>query len=236
MAVPTVVLVHGAFADGSSWRPVYDALRLDRRTVIAPPNPLRGLASDAGYLGAIVERIEGPVLLVGHSYGGAVITVAGVAENVVGVVYVAGFVPDEGEALRSLQGRFPNPPLAAQLRPVEIPGGVEMSIDVAAFAEVFAADINPADAAFMANAQRPCSVAALEEPASAAAWRSKPSWAVLPTADGAIHPDLQRFAYGRAGAHVTEVPGASHVVMLSRPRLVASVISDAVVACAAIPS
>jgi pimeloyl-ACP methyl ester carboxylesterase len=236
MAALTVVLVHGAFADASSWRGVYDALRSEGRTVIAPSNPLRGLTADADYLGVLTGAINGPVLLVGHSYGGAVITVAGMAENVAGLVYVAGFVPDEREALGPLQARFPAPPLATHLRSAEVPGGPEVSVDLAAFAEVFAADINPADAAFMAIAQRPLSAAALEESAAAAAWRSKPSWAVLPTADGAIHPDLHRFAFARAEARVTEVPGASHVVMLSRPRLVASVISDAIVACQAVPS
>jgi pimeloyl-ACP methyl ester carboxylesterase len=227
MSEPTVVLVHGAFADASSWRGVFDALKSDGRKVLAPPSPLRGLESDAEYITAVTASVDGPVLLVGHSWGGALITVAGVAENVVGLVYVAGFAPDEGEALGPLQTGFPAPPAATHFVPAEIPGGVEVAIDPAAFAEVFAADLDPADAAFMAIAQRPLSAMALEEPAAAAAWRTKPSWAVLPTQDSAIHPDLHRFSYERAGARTTEVPGASHVVMISRPGLVAGVITEA---------
>jgi pimeloyl-ACP methyl ester carboxylesterase len=233
---PTVVLVHGAFADGSTWRAVHDALRADCQKVVAPPNPLRGLASDAGYIAAVAGAISGSVLLVGHCYGGAVATVAGVAENVVGLVYVAGFAPDEGETLTDLQGRFPTPPLASHLKPSETAIKGEMSIDETVFAEVYAADLDPADAAFLAIAQRPLSATAFEEPAGAAAWRSKKSWAVLPTADGVIHPELQRFAFDRARARVTEIPGASHAVIVSRPRLVAAVINDAIVACQAIPS
>jgi pimeloyl-ACP methyl ester carboxylesterase len=230
MVDPTVVLVHGAFADASSWRGVFKALESDGHKVLAPPSPLRGLESDAEYISAVAASVDGPVLLVGHSWGGALITVAGVAENVVGLVYVAGFAPDEGEALGSLQAGFPAPPAAGHFLPAEIPGGVEVAIDPAAFAEVFAADLDPADAAFMAIAQRPLSAMALEEPASAAAWRTKPSWAVLPTQDRAIHPDLHRFSYERAGARTTEVPGASHVVMISNPGPVAGVITEALTA------
>jgi pimeloyl-ACP methyl ester carboxylesterase len=227
MSDPTVVLVHGAFADASSWRGVFEALNSDGRKVLAPPSPLRGLESDAEYISAITGSVDGPVLLVGHSWGGAVITVAGVTENVVGLVYVAGFAPDEGEALGKLQAGFAPPRAATHFLPAEIPGGVEVAIDPAAFPEVFAADVDPADAAFMAIAQRPLSAMALEEPAAAAAWRTKPSWAVLPTRDSAIHPDLHRFSYERAGARTTEVPGASHVVMISHPEEVAMVITDA---------
>jgi len=227
MSDPTVVLVHGAFADASSWRGVFEALMSDGRKVLAPPSPLRGLESDAEYISAVTASVDGPVLLVGHSWGGAVITVAGVAENVVGLVYVAGFAPDEGEAIGPLQAGFPAAPAAAHFLPAEIPGGVEVAIDPAAFAEVFAADLDPADAAFMAIAQRPLSAMALEEPAVAAAWRTKPSWAVLPTHDCAIHPDLHRFSYERAGARTIEVPGASHVVMISNPGPVAGVITEA---------
>ena len=227
MSDPTVVLVHGAFADASSWRGVFDALKSDGRKVLAPPSPLRGLESDAEYISAVTASVDGPVLLVGHSWGGALITVAGVAENVVGLVYVAGFAPDAGEALGPLQAGFPAPPAATHFLPAEIPGGVEVAIDPAAFAEVFAADVDPAEAAFMAIAQRPLSATALEEPAAAAAWRTKPSWAVLPMQDCAIHPDVHRFSYERAGARTTEVPGASHVVMVSQPGAVAGVITEA---------
>ncbi|MDX6653913.1 MAG: hypothetical protein QOH18_614 [Solirubrobacterales bacterium] len=230
MTEPTVVLIHGAFADASSWRGVFDALRSDGRKVLAPANPLRGLAGDAEYISALIGAIDGPVLLVGHSYGGAVITVAGVAENVVGLVYVAGFVPDEGENLTRLQADFPAAPAAAHILPAEIPGGVEVTLDPAAVGEVFAADVDPADVAFMAIAQRLLAATAFEEPAAAAAWKTRPSWAVLPTEDAAINPDVHRFAYERAGATTTEAPGASHVVMISHPELVARVITGALVA------
>jgi pimeloyl-ACP methyl ester carboxylesterase len=227
MTDPTVVLIHGAFADASSWRGVFDALRSDGRKVLAPANPLRGLAGDAEYISALIGAIDGPVLLVGHSYGGAVITVAGVAENVVGLVYVAGFVPDEGENLTRLQADFPAAAAAAHILPAEIPGGVEVTLDPAAVGEVFAADVDSADVAFMAIAQRPLAATAFEEPAVAAAWKTRPSWAILPTEDAAINPDVHRFAYKRAGAITTEVPGASHVVMISHPAEVTAVISEA---------
>jgi pimeloyl-ACP methyl ester carboxylesterase len=234
-AAPTVVLVHGAFADSSGWRAVYDALHAEGRRVLAPAMPLSGLTNDAAYLRALVGRVGDGVLLVGHAYGGAVVTMAGMDESVIGIVYVAGFAPAEGETLRALQSRFPAPPLASQLKLAETPRGQEMSVDPVTFGEVFAADLPPVDAAFMAATQRPLPASALDEAASAAAWRTLKSWAVLPTSDGAIHPELQRFAYDRARARVTEVPGASHVVMISRPRLVAAVINEALVACQAIP-
>jgi pimeloyl-ACP methyl ester carboxylesterase len=234
-ATPTVVLVHGAFGDCSGWRAVHDSLRSDGRKVLVPPTPLEGLASDARYLRALTRGLDGGVLLVGHSYGGAVATVAGIAENVVGLVYVAGLAPDEGETLCALQSRFPAPPARSQLERTETPNGTEVSIARRTFGEVFAADLTPDDAAFMAASQRPLPARALQEPASAAGWRRRKSWAVLPTADGAVHPDLHRFAFDRAKARVTEVPGASHAVMMSRPRLVAAVINEALLACQAIP-
>jgi pimeloyl-ACP methyl ester carboxylesterase len=236
MAGPTVVLVHGAFADASSWRPLYERLAGDGRRVLAPPNPLRGLQADAAYIGSVIDELDGPVILVGHSYGGAVMTVAGVSPRVAGLVYVAGFAPDEGETLNALQARFPAPPLMQAIRPAQRPdGSVDLSIAPAVFHEVFCADLAAPDAAFMAIAQRPLAAAAFDETASAAAWRTKPSWAVLPTADEAINPDLHRFAYDRTGSTVTEVRGASHVVMTSQPDRVAGVVRQALAACAGAP-
>ena len=231
MSQPTIVLVHGAFADASIWGRVYDQLARDGHTVLAPPNPLRGVAYDASYAESVIGQIDGPVVLVGHSYGGAVITVAGRSEKVAGLVYVAGVVPDEGESVNDLQGRFPSLAMGPLVRPLELPdGSVEISIDPARFADVFGADVSPDDAAFRAISQRSVAATAFDDPAPAAAWRTKPSWAVFGTGDRPVAPDLHRFSYDRAGSNVTEVGGASHLVMLSQPEIVAGVIREAVIA------
>ena len=196
MAGPTIVLVHGAFADSSGWRGVTDALSGEDVTLVAPPNPLRGLTGgDGAYLKAFVERIDGPVLLVGHSYGGCLITEAGVADNVVGLVYVAGFAADEGETLQGLQGNFPAPPVLSHFAQTPLAdGGVEAWITPDGFHDSFCADLSAEDAAFMALTQRPLALVALTESAPPPAWRSRPSWGVLPTADRVIHPDVHRFS------------------------------------------
>jgi pimeloyl-ACP methyl ester carboxylesterase len=231
MVGPTIVLVHGAFADASTWRPVADRLRRDGHTVLAPPNPLRGLPHDASYTASVIDLIDGPVVLVGHSYGGAVITVAGSSDKVVGLVYVAGVVPDEGESVNDLQARFPSLAMGPLVQPISLPdGSVELSIDPARFPDVFGADLPAADAAFRAISQRSISATAFDDPASAAAWRATPSWAVFGSADRPVAPELQRFAYDRAGSTVTEVAGGSHLVMLSQPDIVAGVIREAVMA------
>ncbi len=173
------------------------------------------------------------MVLVGHSYGGAVITVAGGSDKVAGLVYVAGVVPDEGESVNDLQGRFPSLAMGPLVRPVQLPdGSVEVSIDPARFHDVFCADLPAADATFMAISQRPVSATAFDDPATAAAWRAKPSWAVFGTADRPVAPDLHRFQYERAGSTVTEVEGASHFLMLSQPDIVAGVIREAAMASA----
>jgi pimeloyl-ACP methyl ester carboxylesterase len=234
MATPTIVLVHGAFGDASSWRGVFDLLDRDESTVLAVALPLRGVASDASYLGAVIDQLDGPVVLAGHSYSGCVITVAGASDKVAGLVYVAGFAPDEGETITDLQTRFPAPTMADFLQQRPLPdGGVEVSVDPDQFRDIFCADVPDTDAAFMAHAQRPLLAAAFDDPAAAAAWREKPSWAVFGTADRPIGPELHRFSYGRAGSTVTEVEGASHFVMRSKPEVVAGVIRDAVMASAA---
>jgi pimeloyl-ACP methyl ester carboxylesterase len=233
MANPTIVLLHGAFGDASSWRPVFDRLVGDGHTVLAPPNPLRGLPYDASYTASVIDQLDGPVVLVGHSYGGAVITVAGTSDKVAGLVYVAGVVPNEGESVNGLQERFPSLAMGPLVRPTVLPDGtVEASIDPARFHDVFCADLPDADAAFMAISQRSISATAFDDPATAAAWRSKPSWAVFGTGDRPIAPDLQRFQYERADSTVTEVEGASHFLMLSQPDIVAGVIREAVMASA----
>jgi pimeloyl-ACP methyl ester carboxylesterase len=232
-STPTVVLVHGAFADAASWSGVITELQSQGIPVIAPPNPLRGLASDAAYVASVTAQIDGPVILVGHSYGGALITVAGTTENVVGLVYVAAYVLEEGESLGELQGRFPASPLVSNLKqwtyPVEgADPAVEVTITPEAFPDVFAADVSADVTKVLAVAQRPLAAAAFEETASAAAWKSKPSWALVAGADQAINPEVERFGAKRAGATVVEIEGASHAVAVSQPKEVANLILDAV--------
>ncbi|MFE4756289.1 alpha/beta fold hydrolase [Streptomyces mirabilis] len=230
---PTALLVHGAFADAASWSGVIAELQNHGIPVVAPPNPLRSLASDAAYIASVAAQIDGPVVLVGHSYGGAVITVAGTAQNVVGLVFVAAYVLEEGESLGELQGRFPDSPLGSSLKQARYPveGGdpaVEVTIVPEAFPAVFAADV-PADVTkVLAVAQRPLAAGAFTETATAAAWKTKPSWALVAAADQAINPEVERFGAKRAGATILEVEGASHAVAVSRPKLVADLIRDAV--------
>jgi len=226
----TIVLVHGAFADASGWAGVDAELAGDDVDVIAPPNPLRGVASDAAYISSVLDQLDGPVVLVGHSYGGAVITTAGQHEKVVALVYVAGYAPDEGETLAALQGRFPDSPLAEHLRFAPVPGGTDASIDPDAFPHVFAADVPLETTGFLARSQRPLSASVFEEPSGAPAWRTKPSWGIVAAADTTINPDVERFGYERAGMTVTEVPGASHAVFISQPAAVAAVIREAAAA------
>src|SRR3954470_14904440 len=236
MTKPTILLIHGAFGDASSWRPVFDLLEGDEYTVLAPPCPLRGVATDASYTAAVIDQLDGPVVLVGHSYSGCVITAAGASGKVAGLVYVAGFAPDEGESIADLQGRYPSLAMGNFLQPRPLPdGGVELSVDPTRFHDIFCADVPDADAEFMAHAQRPLLATAFEEPAAAAAGRVKPSWGVFGTGDQPIAPQLHRFSYERAGSEVTEVEGASHFVMLSKPDVVARVIREAAMASAPRP-
>lgn len=227
MSQPTVVLVHGAFADASSFGDVIPLLLEDQIPVRAPAVPNRSLNGDAAYVGAVVASIRGPVVLVGHSYGCAVATVAGTAANVTSLVYLAGFVPDEGETLGELAGRFPESDLATALVPTPIPGGVDLTVAVDKFAAVFAHDVNPQVARTLAVTQRPLSGAAFEEPAGAAAWHTKPAWGVIASADHTINPDVQRFAYERADVASVEVE-SSHLLMLSQPTVAVNLIKKAV--------
>lgn len=235
MANPTIVLVHGAFADASGFRGMYNELLSEGVTVVAPPNPLRGLSGgDGEYLKAVIGEIDGPILLVGHSYGGSVITAAGTTDNVVGLVYISGFTPDKGENLTDLQSKFPPPGIIPYLVEHRLPdGGNEFTLAPQGFHESFCADIPADDAAFYAISQRPLAGVALTEAAPTPAWRSRPAWAVLPTADRCIDPGVHRFSYQRMGATVTEIDGASHVVMISHPKQVAQVVMTAVRTCTA---
>ncbi|XVV16259.1 alpha/beta fold hydrolase [Actinoplanes sp. CA-131856] len=227
----TVVLVHGAFADASSFAKLIPELLDSDITVIAPAVPNRSLVGDAAYIASIVRGIDGPVLLVGHSYGGAVITVAGAEENVKGLVYLSGYALDEGESLGQLQGGFPDSDLAQALvyTKFPVPGaedGTDVSVDIAKFPAVFAHDVDPALACVLAVSQRPLTALAFGEPAPVAAWKTTPSWGVVSSSDHTINPDVERFGYQRAGAKVTEID-SSHLVMLSHPQQVADIIREA---------
>ncbi len=233
---PTVVLVHGAFADASGWNGVVERLQADGVQVTAPPNPLRGISIDSAYIASFLEQIPGPVLAVGHSYGGAVITNAvPKVNNVVGLVYVAAFAPDEGERLIDIESNSKDSVLNTALMQLQYPNGqgaetaVEFAIDPEKFHDAFAADLPAEQTAVMAATQRPVAELAFSEPSGVPAWRNLPSWAVVPTGDKAAGSDVVRSMAERAGARITEVEG-SHVIMMSQPQEVAGVILTAVAA------
>jgi pimeloyl-ACP methyl ester carboxylesterase len=190
MAGPTIVLVHGAFADASSFRPLYDRLLEEDVTILAPPNPLRGLTGgDGEYIKKVVGEIDGPVLLVGHSYGGSVITAAGTAENVVGLVYISGFAPDEGENLTDLQSKFPAPAIIPYIVEHELPDGAkEFTLAPEGFHDTFCADIPAEDAAFYAISQRPLAGVALTEAAGHRRGAAAPSGGCLGPLTGVSTP------------------------------------------------
>jgi pimeloyl-ACP methyl ester carboxylesterase len=232
----TVVLVHGAFADGSSWNGVIERLQALGIQVTAPANPLRGVASDSAYIASVFEQIPGPVLAVGHSYGGAVISnAATIAENVVGLVFVAAFATDEGEVLGEATATSKDAILGTALIPVQYPTGdgaetaTEFVVDSAKFHEAFAADLPQHQAASMAATQRPVSEVGFSDPSGPPAWKNLPSWTVVATADKAAGTDLVRSMAERAGATITEVDG-SHVIMVSQPEAVTDVIMTAAAA------
>jgi pimeloyl-ACP methyl ester carboxylesterase len=234
---PTVVLVHGAFADGATWAPVARALLDADCPVLVPAVPNRSLSGDAASLRFLLERIDGPVLLVGHSYGGAVITVAGVAENVVGLVYVAGYALEEGESIGRLQGRFPVSDLAANLvytsPSTEDGEAADVSVRISAFPELLAEGIPVAVAEVLAVSQRPLAAAVLGEPAAAAAWRTRPGWGVVAARDRALDPDVQRFGYERAGLlAVTEID-APHLAPMTHAGEIVAVVRTALAALSA---
>jgi pimeloyl-ACP methyl ester carboxylesterase len=228
---PTVVLVHGAFADASGWTGIIRELQSDGFSVHAPAVPLRGLSSDAKAIGAYVSAVDGPVLLVGHSYGGAVITEASAAlDNVVGLVYLAAFGLDIDESILSVQEPFAPPLLATTARPssYDAPGaagGPELFIDVAGFRETFCADVPVDLAAVMAATQRPVAAAALGEKCTSAGWRTKPSSYLVSAFDNMISPDAERFMGQRMGGRV-ETLQASHCGFITQPVKVAAFVLD----------
>ncbi|WP_209305797.1 alpha/beta fold hydrolase [Mycobacterium sp. PS03-16] len=231
-AKPTVVLVHGAFADSSSWNGVIKNLAADGYPVIAAANPLRGLHSDAEYVRSVLNSVPGPVVLAGHSYGGSVMSQAAAEQpNVKALVYIASFLLEEGESTSELAGKFPGAELGPALDPVTFPlpdgnTGEDLYIRQDEFRRVFAADVPPDVADLMAATQRPITAAALAEPASKAAWKTIPSWNMVTTGDLAIPAESMRFMGERAGATNSEID-ASHAVTVSQPDAVADLIKEA---------
>lgn len=231
-AKPTIVLVHGAMADSSSWSGVIPRLQADGYRVVSAANPLRGLSSDATYVSTVVKAVRGPVVLVGHSYGGTVISNTH-ENNVQALVYVAALAPEAGESTLDLVGKFPGSVLGPALAaPVDLPDGAhDLYVDQARFREPFAADLPEAQTRILAATLRPVEDAALKEASGTPAWKTIPSWFVYGTADKSIPAAAHAFMAERAKAKdVVAVPGASHLVMLSRPEEVARVIEEAAAA------
>src|SRR5881396_3188579 len=222
-AARPVVLVHGGFVDGSGWERVYKILRKDRYTVSIVQNPTISLAGDVAVTKRVIAAQNGPVILVGHSYGGAVITEAGNDPKVAGLVYITAFAPDRGESVSSL---IKDPVPGAPVPPILPPQDGFLFLDKAKFPASFAADVAPDAAAFMADAQVPWGVEALSGAITEPAWRSKPSWYLVTTNDRMIPPDAQRAMSKRTGAKVVEIEG-SHAVYVSQPQAVAHLIEEA---------
>jgi len=220
---PTVVLVHGGFVDGAGWEGVYKILKKDGYDVSIVQNPTLTLAGDVAATRQTIGQAKGPVVLVGHSYGGVVITEAGNDPKVSKLVYIAAFAPDKGESVASL---IKNPPPGAPVPPILPPQDGFLFLDKAKFAASFAADVEADKAAFMADSQVPWGVGALEGAVSEPAWKKKPTWYLVATEDKMIPPPAQRFMSKRADATVVESPG-SHAVYVSRPEVVASIIKKA---------
>jgi pimeloyl-ACP methyl ester carboxylesterase len=225
----TVVLVHGGFVDGSGWEGVYQILKRNGHSVAVVQNPTTSLADDVAATRRVLAAQEGPVVLVGHSYGGVVITEAGNDAKVAALVYVAAFAPDRGESVSAL---IKDPPPGAPVPPILPPQGGFLFLDQAKFAASFAADLDAEKAAFLADSQVPWGVAALDGAISEPAWKSKPSWYLVATEDRMIPPAAQRAMSKRAGSTVIEVAG-SHAVYVSQPAAVAALIEEAVAAAKA---
>ena len=225
-SVGNVVLVHGGFVDGSGWQGVHDLLTTDGYRVAVVQNPTLSLADDTAVTRRVIDSLDGPVVLVGHSYGGAVITEAGLHENVAALVYIAAFAPDKGESVNTLIAGFP---ADGPQPPVLPPKEGFLFLDRDKFHASFAADVPAGLAAFMADSQVPWGVDALGGTISEAAWRMKPSWYLVASDDRMINPSAQRSMSERAGSTVTEVPG-SHAIYVSQPAAVAAVITQAAAA------
>ncbi|WP_431914514.1 alpha/beta fold hydrolase [Nonomuraea jabiensis] len=227
---PTIVLVHGAFAEGGGFTAIVRRLVADGYPVVAAPNPLRGLSSDAEQVKALLNTIEGPIVLVGHSYGGAVVSAAATGNREVkALVYLAAFVPETGESVQELVEKFPGSTVGESLKPVPLPGGqVDLYIDPRVFHPHFAGDLPAEEAALFAITQRPATGAALGEPAAGPqAWHTIPGYNLISGADRIIPPAAQEFMAQRSGATVQVVEGASHLVFVSHPGTTAALIDRA---------
>jgi pimeloyl-ACP methyl ester carboxylesterase len=222
-SVKNVVLVHGGFVDGSGWQGVYDVLKKDGYNVSIVQNPTSSLADDVAVTKRMLATQNGPAILVGHSYGGVVITEAGTDPNVAGLVYIAAFAPDKGESVSEL---IKNPPPGAPVPPILPPQDGYLFLDRTKFRASFAADVSADTAAFMADSQVPWGLEALNGAVSEPAWKTKPSWYLVSTEDKMIPPDAQRAMSKRAGSTVDEVKG-SHAVYVSQPKAVAAIIAKA---------
>lgn len=223
--VKDIVLVHGAWVNGSGWRPVYDILVKDGYHVSVAEHPLTSFGDDVTAVKRVVDMQQGPVILVGHSYGGAIITDVGNDAKVVGLVYIAAHALDEGETEVANGKRFPS--ATSKTPDIKKTADGFLYLDPAKYAEDFAADLNPAQAAFEANAQELTAASVFSAPAGKPAWKTKPSWYAVATADRIINPDLERMYAKRAGSHTIEVQGASHSVYQSHPKEVAALIEQA---------
>ena len=221
--IRNVVLVHGGFVDGSGWESVYNILKNDGYNVAIVQNPTISLEDDVAVTKRVIAAQNGPVILVGHSYGGVVITEAGNDENVAGLVYITAFAPDKGESVGSL---IKDPPAGAPVPPILPPVDGFLLLDREKFPASFAGDIDPAKAEFMADSQVPWGLGAISGEITEPAWRSKPSWYLVVTDDKMIPPPAQEFMSQRAGATVERVPG-SHSIYVSQPQAVASLIKEA---------
>ncbi|MFF7469152.1 alpha/beta fold hydrolase [Streptomyces sp. NPDC008092] len=230
---PTIVLVHGAFADASSWNGVVQRLQQNGYTVAAPANPLRGIPEDSAYLASFLKSVSGPIVLVGHSYGGEVITQAAVGnDNVKALVYIDAIMPDAGESFTSLSAKFAPAPLTKALKQVPFRNGdgttgTDVYVQPALLRQVFAADLPTSQTTLLAATQRPIALSAFSAKLTGAAWRDRPVYVLVGKQDRAINPDLERFEAKRAHARKTVEIDSSHVSLVSHPQAVKDLIVDA---------
>ncbi|MFB8182088.1 alpha/beta fold hydrolase [Streptomyces sp. NPDC055966] len=230
---PTVVLVHGAFADGSSWNGVVQRLQQDGYQVVAPPNTLRGIPQDSTYLNSLLKTVKGPIVLVGHSYAGEVISQAAAGiDNVKALVYINAIMPDKGESFASLSGKYPAAPLTKALQKVPFRNGdgttgTDVYIQPAKLHATFAQDLSQQQASVMASTQRPIALSAFTDKLTEAAWRDKPVYVLVGNQDRAINPSLERYEAKRAHARKTVEINSSHVSLISHPQAVTDLILDA---------